>query len=281
MIFCKTAHRVYVGLSGLLVSLLAFPATAQDSLGSIHSKHWLFGAPQGAPVTNDLIIRDSYALLNNRTTKLADWVTYRLTPQEVSGTVDLNRTEPNRTWRADPWLQDSETLEPLGPNDYTGASSAHDYQRGHQAPLASFKGSHAARELNYFSNITPQRADLNAGPWARLEEAVREHVRRWENVWVMTGPLYESPMPALPQANEPHIVPSGYWKIIADWDSGTGVRVAAFIMTQDVARSADIADFAVSIADVEQRAGLTFFGKLPDSERAALRVTSDAGWLLE
>lgn len=262
--------------SGLLVSLLALPATAQDNLGSIHSKHWLFGAPQDAPATNDIVIRDSYALSNNRTTKFADWVTYRLTPQEVSGTVDLNRT-----WRADPWLQDDETLEPSGPNDYTGASSAHDYQRGHQAPLASFKGSHAARELNYFSNITPQRAALNAGPWARLEEAVRKYVRRWETVWVMTGPLYETPMPDLPQANEPHIVPSGYWKIIADWDRGTDVRVAAFIMTQNVARNADIEDFVVTVADVEQRSGLTFFGELPNSERAALRVTSDTGWLLE
>ena len=75
-----------------LVSLLSGPAIAQDNVGNFHSKHFLFGAPTGAPATNDLIIRDSYALSNNRETKFADWVAYRLTPQEVSGTVGLNRT---------------------------------------------------------------------------------------------------------------------------------------------------------------------------------------------
>jgi len=77
----------------------------------------------------------------------------------------------------------------------------------------------------------------------------------------MTGPLYESPMPPLPQADEDHVVPSGYWKIIADWDGGD-VSVAAFIMTQDVDRGADMGTFSVSVADVEERAGLTFFDEL-------------------
>ena len=99
----------------------------------------------------------------------------RLTPQEVSGTVDLQRT-----WRADPWLKDEETLEPSGPDDYVGVGAL-GYQRGHQAPLASFKGVHAARELNYLSNITPQRGALNGGPWKDLEDAVREYVRRLIN----------------------------------------------------------------------------------------------------
>jgi endonuclease G, mitochondrial len=65
---------------------------------------------------------------------------------------------------------------------YPGASAAHCYQRGHRAPLASFKGADAARKLNYLANITPQTANLNAGPWARLEEAGRDKVRRWETV---------------------------------------------------------------------------------------------------
>ena len=258
-----------------LLSLLSVPAIAQDNVGSFHSKHFLFGAPIGAPSSNDLIIRDTYALSNNGETKFADWVAYRLTPQEVAGTVDLNRS-----WRPDPWLTDDETLEPSGPDDYTGASAAHDYQRGHQAPLASFKGSQAARELNYLSNITPQRANLNAGPWARLEEAVRDHVRRWNTVWVMTGPLYETPMLPLPRANEPHVVPSGYWKIIAVWE-GSEVSLAAFIMTQDVERDADIRTFATSVSEVESRAGLNFFYELPTVIQIELESAVQIEWLIQ
>ena len=176
-------------------------------------------------------------------------------------------------------MDDDETLEPSGPNDYSGASAAHDYQRGHQAPLASFKGSAAARELNCFSNITPQRSNLNAGPWARLEEAVRDYVRRWEVVWVATGPLYESPMPPLPRANEAHVVPSGFWKVISAWDGGE-VSVAAFIMTQDADRGADVQLFAVSLAEVEARSGLVFFAELSAADRDSLLFNTTPDWLL-
>ncbi len=256
------------------ICLVSTAVLAHDNLGEFHSKHFLYGHPTGAPATNDLIIRDSYALSNNDTTKFADWVAYRLTPQEVSGTVDLLRK-----WRADPWLNDNETLEPSGPDDYAGAFNANDYQRGHQAPLASFKGSHAARELNYLSNITPQMSDLNAGPWARLEEAVRQYVRRWETVWVITGPLYESPMPAL-GTTETHTVPSGYWKIVADLRGSAIPTVAAFVMPQTANRSANIADCAVTVADVETRSGLSFFAELPAADQQTVKATADATWLL-
>ena len=53
-----------------------------------------------------LIIRDAYALSNNDTTKFADWVAYRLTPEESFGTIS-----GNRNFRSDPFLHSSETLE--------------------------------------------------------------------------------------------------------------------------------------------------------------------------
>ncbi len=64
----------------------------------IHTKHWLFGYPLGTPATNDLIIRDIYALSSNDTTKFADWVAYRLDRETVEGDV-----ETRRRWKADPW----------------------------------------------------------------------------------------------------------------------------------------------------------------------------------
>ena len=254
--------------------LVSTAAAAQDNLGEFHSKHFLYGHPTGAPATNDLIIRDSYALSNNDTKKFADWVAYRLTPQEVSGTVDLLRK-----WRADPWLDDDETLEPSGPDDYAGASAANDYQRGHQAPLASFKGAHAARELNYLSNITPQKAALNGGPWARLEEAVRKYVRRWETVWVITGPLYETPMPAL-NTVETHTVPSGYWKIVADLRGSAIPTVAAFIMQQNVVSNADISNLVRTVVEIETRSGLSFFTELPAADQQVIKASEDATWFL-
>lgn len=41
-----------------------------------------------------------------------------------------------------------------------------------------------------------------------------------EAVYGITGPLYEQIIPQLPGADEPHVVPSGYWKILAITEGG-------------------------------------------------------------
>ena len=51
-----------------------------SSRPEIHSKHFFFGYPYGAPATNDMIIRSIYALSSNDETKFADWVSYQLDP---------------------------------------------------------------------------------------------------------------------------------------------------------------------------------------------------------
>jgi endonuclease G len=99
----------------------------------------------GVPTTNDLIIRDCYALSSNDTTKFAVWVCYYVTCHEVDGDLDLERK-----WRNDPWLDSSETLEatPESQDDYEKAFSQQEYDRGHMAPLASFTGSRYASQVN-------------------------------------------------------------------------------------------------------------------------------------
>ena len=95
--------------------------------------------------TNDLIIRDIYILSSNDDTKFADWVAYKITADTISSTK-------RRTWRADPYLDDNERLEP---DDYKDAHATIHTDRGHQAPLASFTGTEHWSDTNYLSNITP------------------------------------------------------------------------------------------------------------------------------
>ena len=111
------------------------------------------------------------------------------------------------------------------------------------------------------SNITPQQADLNEGPWEKLEEAVRDLADYGYPVYILTGPLYERDMPALPKANEAHKVPSGYWKIVATFEEGE-YWSAAFILDQNTIRNASYCDSAVSIEEVEDRTGFDFFSGL-------------------
>jgi endonuclease G len=248
------------------LTLLFWPATV-SAQPEIHSKHWLFGYPTGGPTTNDLVIRDLYALSSNDQTKFADWVAYRLTAMEVVGSLDLERE-----WRSDPWLESDETLEatPSNADDYRGAHDASDYDRGHLGPLGSFKGSRNASQVNYYSNILPQKGDLNQGPWQALEQAERDIVCAGNVLWVMTGPLFDgAPSDLLPNADEQHQVPTGFWKILAT-RSETPLWTAAFVFEQGTPRDDPVEDHLTSIDNLEQRSGLDFFRLLDGAEEDAL-----------
>lgn len=237
----------------------------------IHCKHFFLGYPYGTPASNDLIIRDLYALSNNDNTKFADWVAYKLTLHEIDGELDLDRN-----WKTEEWLDGRETLEA---SDYTGASSTSDYDRGHQAPLGSFKNSIYASQTNLLSNITPQKADLNRGPWVKLENAIRNLVQVTRIAFVMTGPLYERDMPPLPKANEKHTVPSGYWKVVIVPTGKSTFEHAAFIMDQESGRRDELKSKVVTIDEIERRSGLDLLWELKDIEENAIEVDSNTTWI--
>lgn len=254
----------------ILLSVAASCAIGQTR-PEIHCKHFFHGYPFGAASTNDLIIHDIYALSSNDNTKFADWVAYRLTVHEVDGDIGLDRN-----WKSEEWLDKDETLEA---SDYTGANGAHDYERGHQAPLGSFKRSVHASQTNHLSNITPQKSELNQGPWKELEDHIRGLAMNGNTVYVMTGPLYEREMPALPKADEPHKVPSGYWKVVLMPTGSGSFEHAAFIMDQNSARKDAISSKVVSIDEVEKRSGLDLLWELEDATEKSVEAKKNSSWI--
>ncbi len=246
-------------MNGILsLALVCVPTIvlAQD----IHVVHCLAGCPTGTPETNDMVVREIYALSNNAETKFADWVAYRVT-RETIGTSD----SLGRDWQNDQLLAADETLEA---DDYDGAFRALRTDRGHQAPLASFAGTNFWRETNILSNITPQKSALNQGPWVRLETAVRDAAYALREVYVVTGPIFDPDEDSmqLPGADEPHSVPTGYFKVVAD-SSG---RLAAFLFDQDVPRSMDYCDGIVTVQAVETATGLDLFPREPNWPNGSL-----------
>jgi endonuclease G len=83
----------------------------------------------------------------------------------------------------------------------------------------------------------------------------------------------------LPHCDEVHQVPSGFWKIVAVDDFGA-LRVAAFIMEQNTARTSPVIDHLETVDTVEQRTGLDFFWELPDVQESALEAADNAPWAL-
>lgn len=228
------------------------------------------GCPRGVGSGGRLIAGEDLVFSNNGETKFPEWVAYTVTPR-------LFGPARTRNWRADPRLPDNETLEP---EDYVGAYAAIGVDRGHLAPLASFAGSRHWRATNYLSNIMPQRSALNRGPWARLEAAVRRLARQagMAGVHVLTGPLYERDMPPLPNADEAHRIPSGYWKIVAI-AGARGIEAAVgFAMDQSTGRSARYCAPAnrIELDVLERRARIRFFPDLTQPAFATLMARSHA-----
>lgn len=220
--------------------LIISPASAD-----ILSVHCPISCPSN-PEGNDLVFTHTYALSNNPITKFAGWVAYEVNVTNFG-------TSPARNWASDPLLDESETLEK---GDYKGASKALKVDRGHQAPLASFAGSRYWYELNYLSNISPQRSQLNQGAWKALEVAVRDAVSYRDSLWVVTGTIYTEQTKALPGADESHAIPSGYFKVVYDLKGNS----AAFVMGQDTLKGTDLCTRKVSVDDVNEMVAF----KLPE-----------------
>lgn len=213
-------------LLALLVAL-CFSVTA-----GIRSVHCPLGCPSLDIENNDVVFNHTYALSNNPTTKFADWVAYEVNVLNFGDS-------PGRKWGNDSLIDDDESLEEP---DYKSAFKELKTDRGHQAPLASFAGHKYWSELNYLSNITPQKSDLNQGSWVALESAIRDAVGFRNSLYVITGTLYSENEKPLPQADETHKVPSAYFKVIYDSKG----NAASFIFDQDLPKNAKYCEQQIS-----------------------------------
>jgi endonuclease G len=206
----------------ILLTLVTYSSIVNAEIRSVHCP---LGCPSLDIENNDVVFNHTYALSNNPKTKFADWVAYEV---DVLNFGD----SPGRDWGNDKLIDDEESLEE---DDYKGAFKILKTDRGHQAPLASFAGHKNWAELNYLSNITPQKSALNQGSWVALEMAVRDAVGFRDSLYVITGTLYSEQEVPLPGADEPHMIPSSYFKIIYDPRG----NAASFLFDQDLPRNAN------------------------------------------
>ena len=244
----------------LAIVIIILSSTAV--LASENKRNCLYSCPKESQGQRQIIHRPIYSLSYNPETKFANWIAYRVTKKTIGkGT--------KRVWRTDPDLYDGTALNTT---DFYHAHATLGTDRGHLAPLASFTGTPHWHMTNYLSNITPQKSELNQGPWQRLEHAVRRLAKskQTDAVWVATGPLFERLMPRLPASQKPHQIPSGYWKVVAT-KGAAGLLLSAFIFDQNTDFKADYcgADFRVMLSTVEARSKLDLFGT-PNPTAASL-----------
>ncbi len=224
-----------------LVTLLSFPTLAETC-----GQH----LDKGMPSTNSdqFLCRDGYAVGYNYDTKNADWVAYHITAESVNIT-----NKRSNSFKEDTEMPDyaRSTLA-----DYKGSG----YDRGHLAPSATMDFTRESMKQSFLmSNMSPQLPGFNRVGWRVLEEHVRDLANEYDELYVVTGPIY--------QGNEGTIgngvvIPSAFYKVILDPSFDEAI---AFIVPHRDVSSSELANFITTIDEVERQTGLDFFAQTPDS----------------
>lgn len=214
----------------------------------------------------EVLEREGFLLAWDPDLRIALWVGYELTVEEVAGEVP----------RLDNFRRDTELGDDSpGAGSYSGSG----YDRGHLIPAADVKWSGKAMADSFLmSNVTPQLPALNRGAWRELEEAVRDLARREGAVIIITGPVIaDKEYSRLPEAGT--VIPDYFFKVVLDY-SEPGLSAWGYILPNSEAALAgrEYVDFLFSVDEVEEFSGLDFFAPLPDELEARLEQRSPASF---
>lgn len=192
------------------------------------------------------------------------WVAYRITLDEW----DEEWKRPAR------FSVDEATVARISHQDYTNSG----YDRGHMAPneaISESYGREAQLQTFLMSNVVPQSPDLNQGPWRIFEELLVDRTKESEELWVVTGPIYDDDITTI--ADGAVEVPDGFFKVVIDEVDGQLVSLTV-LTPQAVDRRADPLRFSTSIDEVELKAGWDLNPDLPDELETAIEGFSNSAW---
>ena len=190
-----------------------------------------------------------YTVSYNQGRRNPNWVAYELTADEVEG------EEPrNGDFIPDPDIRGHQAVD----NDYKKSG----WDRGHMAPAGDMKWSEQAmKESFYLSNIAPQNNNLNRGVWKSIEELARDVAKRYNNVLVVTGPVFETEKGKGYIGDNKVVIPNAFYKVLLVNDFGyKGIG----FYCENKAGKKKLATDARSIDEIEDITGIDFFHKLPD-----------------
>ncbi|MBK9354140.1 MAG: DNA/RNA non-specific endonuclease [Bacteroidetes bacterium] len=213
------------------------------------------------PIHGEEIVNHSaYTLSYNDEHEQPNWVIHMVTKDILYGAV--SRTND---FRPDPNLK----CGSMDSVDYWNSG----FDRGHLAPSADFRWSlNALSESYYYSNMSPQVADLNRGAWSKLENQGREWSLDCNELFVVTGPVLKPNLPKVQQGSFRLSIPEYYYKIFVDL-YGPEYKAIAFIMPNKKIDD-PIMNYVVSIDEIEKKTGIDFFPTLDDSLEERLEKKS-------
>jgi endonuclease G len=204
----------------------------------------------GRGVSEIMLTRKGYVTSYNKQTRTPNWVAWTLTKEHSYGD---NLRENER------FEEDFDVPEPRATfQDFYNSR----YDRGHMCPAGDNKWDEGAMKESFLlTNICPQNHGLNKEDWNDLEMQCRKWARRFGEVTIVCGPLFEDGDQARYLGRNKVRVPTGFFKVV--YREEPEPRAIGFVFRNN-GSSQPWREQATSVDEVERRTGFNFFPQLPD-----------------
>ena len=226
----------------------------------------------------------NYAYCFDPSVRASLWVAYPLHKSYTSGSGNRDYS----SFDYDPAVDD-ELQANMRAGSYSGS-----YDRGHQIPAADRKCSQQMMDQTFYAtNMTPQQANFNQKKWGALEGRVRNMICS-DTLYVVTGAYFEgahnSSIKSSTTDKSGNICPTPtyYYKALLRTKKGnTGKRIdeitdasqlRAIVFWMEHANTGTdtsiSSDDCISVAELEQLTGFTFFPMIDDAIEAEVKSTA-------
>ncbi len=235
----------------------------------------LLGNPTNATTdianeNNYLMIKPQYSLSYNRSKAGPNWVAWRLDTSWLGSTPRQDDFRPDPQLPAD-WYH-------VLPEDYSGSG----YDRGHMTPSGDRTRSIPDNSATFLmTNILPQIAANNQGPWEEFESYCRTLAQARNELYIVSGGAGV----AGTIAGGKIVVPQVTWKVVLVLPNGDddlqrinrATRTIGIIVPNQppLDINAPWRNFRVSVNSVETLTGYNFFSNIPKNTQELIERKKD------
>lgn len=249
--------------------------TSSHVIGATISKHTTLGLPSPSStsdVNSFLSVKSGYVISYNSGRKVPNWVSWELNTSYLGSVARQDDFRPDDTLPA--------SLPQAQLADYSGSG----FDRGHMCPSADRTLTVTANSQTfYLTNMVPQAANNNRGPWADLENECRNIARTGKELFVISGGVFSGSSRTIGSGVS---VPDKTFKVIVVLDAvgqgpanvSSSTRVIGVMMPNSdsqISLSADWHNFRVSVDAIEAATGDNFLSDVDPTVQAVVEARVD------
>lgn len=228
----------------ILLLLNAFGVTSVWAGSTSCSEHYVGGA--SPEITNQRMVPksrelcfESFGVVHSGITRTALWSAEHLTRSSLMEAKGLKRVDSFH----------EEAILPYDEKSTLSDFARSGFDKGHLSPNGDMKNTTSQGQSFSLSNIVPQNGPMNRGVWSDIESSVRNYAKKNNELYVITGPLFEGS--AIKQLRGNVMIPTHMYKLVYDPKSR---QAAAYYIKNE-----DTSDYQViSVSELESIAGINF-----------------------